>query len=131
MDQNNDPLAKLVVSESQAVDRHQLSDLLSPYLSINKETRALDFSGTFQELPNAEKILIILSAVKARSLVFSTEDRVTPSEIIKMDVAPEGSIKVTLKKLLESRDIKSDSGKYYLPNYKLSQVVARFKKLEK
>ena len=125
---NIDPLQKLIVSESQAVDRQDLADLLSSYLSINKETQSFDFSGTFQELPNAEKILIVLSAVKARSLILGTEDKITPSELIKMDIAPEGSIKGTLKALLESKDIKSDSGKYYLPNYKLSQVVSRFKK---
>ena len=45
-----------------------------------------------------------------------------------MEVAPEGSIKTTLKTLFDSREIKSEKGKYYLPNYKLSQVVARFKK---
>lgn len=125
---NIDPLSKLVVSESQAVDRQELADLLSPYLSINKETQSLDFSGAFRELSNAEKILIILSAVKAKNLVLNTEDKITPSEIIKMDIAPEGSIKGTLKNLLESKDIKSDKSKYYLPNYKLSQIAARFKK---
>ncbi|MBI5654390.1 hypothetical protein HZC53_01920 [Candidatus Uhrbacteria bacterium] len=128
---NTDPLQKLLVSESQAVDRQELADLLSPYLSINKETRSFDFAGKFGELQNAEKLLILFAAIKARSLVFGTDDKVTPSEIIKMDFAPVGSIKVTLKKLLESRDIKSENGKYSLPNYKLAQVVARFKKLEK
>jgi len=131
MTNTNDPLDKLFVSESQAVDRQELAELLSPFLSINKENHGLDFSGKFHELSNAEKILLVLAAIKARSLVLGTEDKISPSEIIKMEIAPEGSIKGTLKILLESRDIKSDSGKYSLPNYKLSQVVARFKKLEK
>lgn len=127
---NIDPLQRLVVSESQAIDRQELADLLSSYLSINKETQFFDFSGTFRELPNAEKILIVLSAVKARNLILGAEDKITPSELIRMDIAPEGSVKSTLKALLESKDIKSDNGKYYLPNYKLSQVVSRFKKLK-
>jgi len=131
MTTNPDPLQKLFVSESQAIDRQELAELLSPFLSINKENQNLDFSGKFHELPNAEKILLVLAAIKARSLVLGTEDKISPSEIIKMEVAPEGSIKGTLKALLESKDIKSDNGKYSLPNYKLSQVVARFKKGEK
>ncbi len=125
---NNDPLVKLLVSESQAVDRQELADLLSPYLSINKETRSFDFSGDFVDLSNADKLLIILSAVKAKSLILGTEDKITPSEIIKMEVAPEGSIKATLKILLDSKKIKSEKGKYFLPNYKIPQVVARLNK---
>ncbi|TSC91411.1 MAG: hypothetical protein CEN90_540 [Parcubacteria group bacterium Licking1014_17] len=124
----SDPLQKLIVSESQAVDRQALADLLSPYLSINKETQSFDFSGTFLELTNADRILIVLCAVKARSLVLGSDEKITPLEIIKLEIAPEGSIKNTLKKLLESKDIKSDKGQYYLPNYKLLRVIARFKK---
>src|SRR3989338_2400354 len=131
MANTNDPLNKLFVSESQAVDRHELAELLSLFLSINKETGIFDFSGKFHELSNAEKVLLVLAGIKARSLVLGTEDKISPSEIIKMEIAPEGSIKGTLKLLLDSKEIKSDSGKYSLPNYKLSQVVARFKKLEK
>src|SRR3989338_5897571 len=125
---NTDPLQKLVVSESQAVDRQALADLLSPYLSINKETQSFDFSGAFLELTSADRILILLSAAKARNLILGLDEKISPLEIIKMEIAPEGTIKNTLKKLLASKDIKADEGKYYLPNYKLSQVIARFKK---
>lgn len=77
---------------------------------------------------NADKILVILCAIKARSLVLTdVEDKITPSEIIKLDVAPEGSIKATLKILVDSGQIKSNKGKYYLPNYKVPQIAARFK----
>jgi len=126
---NNDPLASLLVSESQSIDKVGLAQLLSPYLLINKESKSLDFSGGFWELPNAEKILLVLAGVKARSLILNTEDKITPSEIIKMDIAPEGSVKITLKNLLGSKDIKSENSRYYLPNYKLPQVIARFKNL--
>jgi len=131
MTNNQDPLEKLFVSETQAVNRQELTELLSPFLSINKETQSFDFSGKFRELSNSEKILIVLAAIKAKSLYLGMEDKVSPSEIIKMDIAPAGSIKGTLKMLLDSKDIKSENGKYSLPNYKLSQVVARFKKFEK
>jgi len=125
----NDPLNKLLVSESQTIDKTELSNLLSPYILINKETKSLDFIGNFWKLPNSEKILIILAGVKAKNLIFGIEDRISPSEIIKMEVAPEGSIKITLKNLLDSKEIKSENSKYYLPNYKISQVVERLKKI--
>ena len=128
---NQDPLQKLFVSESQAVNRQELADLLLPYLSIHKETHSFDFSSKFRDLQNAEKILIILSAAKVRSLVLKdVADEVSPSEIIKMDIMPIGSAKGTLKALLDSKDIKSSSGKYSLPNYKIPQVVARFNQVK-
>ncbi len=128
---NQDPLQKLFVSETQAVDRQELADLLSPYISIHKENRSFDFSSKFRDLPNAEKILIILSAVKARNLVSNeVADEISPSEIIKMDVMPAGSTKTTLKILLDAKDIKSSGGKYSLPNYKIPQVVARFNQIK-
>jgi hypothetical protein len=89
----------------------------------------LEFSGGFWDLANAEKILLVLAGVKARSLILDTEDKITPSEIIKMEIAPEGSVKITLKNLLESKDIKSENSRYYLPNYKIAQVITRFKSL--
>lgn len=125
---NVDPLAQLFVSESQPINRQDLTDVLLPYVTINKETKSFDFSGDFMGRSNADKILIILCAIKARSLVLTdVEDKIIPSEIIKLDVAPEGSIKATLKILVDSGQIKSNKGKYYLPNYKVSQIAARFK----
>ncbi|MBI4084891.1 MAG: hypothetical protein HY432_00005 [Candidatus Liptonbacteria bacterium] len=128
---NSDPLEKLIVTEAQAINRQELADLLSPYLSIDKETRSFHFSSEFRELPNAEKILVILSAVKARALVLDTTDETSPTEIIKMDIMPTGSVKGTLKTLADSKDIKVENGKYHLPNYKIHQVVARLTKKKK
>ena len=128
---NNDPLAQLLVSESQAVNRQDLAEILLEYVTINKETKSFDFSGNFIKLPNSDKILILLCAVKARSLILSNvEDRIAPSEIIRLEIAPEGSVKATLKNLFDSGQIKSDKKKYYLPNYKLQQIVARFRNLK-
>lgn len=126
-----DPLEKLFISESQAVDRQELADFLSPYVSIDRDTQLFDFSSKFMNLQNTEKIIIILLAAKARSIFLKIEEKITPSEIIKMEIMPEGSVKGTLKALLEkSKNIKSDGGKYYLPNYKLPQTIAQFKKID-
>jgi len=126
---NNAPLESLFVSESETVEKAELAKLLAPYLFINKESQSFDFKGGFWDLPNAEKILVILAGIKAKSLYLGTEDRIAPSEIIKMEIAPEGSVKITLKNLLGSKEIKSEKSKYYLPNYKLSLIVARFKRI--
>ncbi len=123
---STDPLEGLLVSESQTVNRQELANLLAPFISINKETHILDFSSRFSELSNTDKILIVLCGVKARSLVLGGEDKLSPSEIINMDIAPAGSIKSSLKILLEAGQIKAQNAKYFLPNYKVQQVVKQF-----
>jgi len=129
--QTNDPLRQLLINESQPVNKKELAELLLPYVAINKETKFFDFTSQFMDLSNDEKILIMLSAVKARSIVLpDVEDKITPIEIIKMEVMPEGSVKGTLKKLLASNEIKVNKKRYYLPNYKISQIVVRFKNLK-
>jgi len=122
------PLSKLIVSEAQTIDNGALADLLVQYITIHKETNNIDFSANFHGLGNIEKILILLAAIKARNILLDTDDKLTPLEIIKLEIMPEGSVKGTLKKLLDANEIKSEKGKYFLPNYKISQVTARFKK---
>lgn len=128
-----DPLEQLFVSESQAVDKQELAEMLLPYVSINKETKELDFSQSFRDnkgLTNIDRILILLSALKAKSLLLKTDERISPLDIIKMEIMPEGSVKGTLKALLDSKEVKSEDGKYYLPNYKIPQVVKRIKNIK-
>lgn len=122
------PLSKLVVSESQTIDNAELANLLIPYITIHKESKNIDFSANFHGLGNIEKILILLSAIKARNILLNIDDKLTPLEIINMEIMPEGSVKGTLKKLLEANEIKAEKGKYFLPNYKIPQVIAKFKK---
>jgi hypothetical protein len=123
---NQDPLSKLFVSESQDINKQQLADLLSPYLTINKESQGFDFTEAFRSLPNTKMILILLAGLKARHLVLKTDDKIPPSEIIKMEIMPSGSVKSSLKKLFDEGEIKSENGKYYVPNYKISKLVSMF-----
>ena len=110
----------------QKKHKNRLQASLQPHRE--KETKTLDFSGDFNHLSNAQKMLIVLSSVKAVSLVLGTEDSIVPSDIIKMDIMPPGSVKGTLKKLLDAREIRAEKGKYSLPNYKIPQLVAVFNK---
>lgn len=128
---NNDPLEQLLVSENQTINKQDLATLLLPYATINKDTKNFEFTRNFGDLINVDKILIILSAIKARSLILGTEDKIAPSDIIKMQIAPVGSIKATLKFLSDAKQIKSEKGKYFLPNYKISQVLSHFNNLKK
>lgn len=121
---SDSPISKLFVSGSQAFNEADLYSLLLPYLSIDKDSHEIIFTQQFQGLNNTYKILIFLAAIKAKSLHLKTSDEVSPSDIIKTEIMPVGSVKATLKLLSDSKEIRSNKGKYSLPNYKISQLSA-------
>lgn len=129
MTDHQNPLEGLLVSDTDPINKKELADLLTPYINIDQKEKSFNFIGEFMKLNNADKIYLILSAVKARSMLFNDmEDKISPVDIVKMDIMPEGSVKATLKKLKDDNKISSDNGKYYLPNYKLHDILAYFNK---
>ena len=122
----NDPLRELIADDMVEVDRVKLTKILKSYIVFDANS-ALNTLEKFDKLPNQEKILILLVASKAKSLLSDVEEGMTPSEIIELDVMPVGSVKSSLKKLLEvNKDIKKKDSKYYLPNYRLARYAERF-----
>jgi len=121
----NNPLRELLVNKSQPIDLQELAKILKDFVVINEISKKIDFFESFHSLSNELKILIILAASKARSILLKTEEKLSPTEIIHLEVMPEGSVKGNLKKLLESHEIKSEGSKYFLPNYQIRQLVSR------
>ncbi|HAQ03176.1 TPA: hypothetical protein DCQ22_04795 [Candidatus Nomurabacteria bacterium] len=127
----DDPLNQLIVDENQPVNRDTLARLLMGYITLKKGTWEIDFTEKFRELPKKEALLLLLSAIKVRNLIDSKfKDEITPSEIIKMEIMAEGTVKSSLKILSDAKDIKVRDGKYSLPNYKIPSVAERLNKLK-
>jgi hypothetical protein len=127
MDTQNDPLMALVSSDSKAADRKKLADLVLPFLVIDHESKEFGFNSSFDELNGNElKLELLLAGAKARSLLFSVPDGLTPSEIISTGVMPEGSVKSSLKRLFDARKIRRDSdGRYVLPAHRIGELSNR------
>lgn len=122
----DDPLQDLVSDSTEDIDRVQLAGLLKAYVAFSKDGE-LTFLPAFYKLGNTSKVLVILTAQKARHLLFGevyTSEALSSAEIIALDVMAEGSVKSTVKRLLEKTyDIKKNSDKkYYIPNYQLSSL---------
>lgn len=130
MSNTTDPLLALIDEDASEVDRGKLTEVLKPYLVFDKEG-TLSFLKGFDKLANDGKVQIILLASKAKHLLgLVQEEGATPKEIINMDIMPEGSVKSTLKKLLEKdRSIKkAKSGRYFIPNYRVSDIPKELSK---
>ena len=122
----NDPLRGLISESTEEINRAQLAGLLKPYAAFSK-SGDVTFLPEFYKLGNASKVLVVLTAQKARHLLFEDEfttDAMSSSEIIALEVMAEGSVKSTVKRLLEkTHDIKRNSDKkYYIPNYQLNNL---------
>jgi hypothetical protein len=128
----DDPLSRLVTSNAKEIDRQKLADLLEHYVVFDETSHELNFKDKFNELKsNADKLEVIFLADKARFLIFGEERKegFSQGELVVMEVMPEGSVKSTLKTLSDKRKVvKSTEGKYYIPNYRISELFLKFKK---
>ena len=127
--QNKNPLEDLLIDESQGVNLVELAQMLKPFVGIDKSSKTIQFLPHFYEQKGNElKILIVFAASKAKKELLGGEEKMSPSEIIDLDIMPTGSVKGTLKKLFDKKIIKSDNSKYYLPNYQIKFLQLKTQK---
>lgn len=127
---NNDPLTKLVSSGAEEGDKQKLADLLEPFIVFDSNSHKMNFKDNFFKLAtNVDKLEIILLAEKARSLIFKEEgaEGLTSSQIIEIQIMPEGSVKATIKTLFDSKKILKNNQGYYTPNFRLNELFSKFK----
>lgn len=125
--QGKNPLEDLLVDESQSVDLAELAQILKPFVVIDKSSRRIQFLPLFYEQKNEAKILVLLAASKARKELLGGEEKMSPSDIIELDIMPEGSVKGTLKKLYDEKILRAENSKYYLPNYQIRASLTQLK----
>lgn len=125
----NDPLSKLVV-DTNGLDRQKLADLLGPYVFFDQISHKMSFTDKFNILDkNADRLEIVFLADKARALFFKDEEKegLSQVEFLALEIMPAGSIKSTLKQLFDNRKVlKNNDGKYYIPGYRLSELISKF-----
>ena len=124
---NKNPLEDLVIDESQSVNLAELAQILKPFVVIDKSSHSINFLPLFYEQKNELKILILLAASKARKELFQDDEKMSPSDIIALEIMPEGSTKATLKKLLDEKIIRAEARKYYLPSYQIRALINQLK----
>lgn len=124
---NKNPLEDLLVDESQSVNLAELAQILKSFVVIDKSSKTIQFLPPFYEQKNEVKILISLAASKARRELLGNEEKMSPSDIIALDIMPEGSVKGTLKKLYDEKIIRAENSKYYLPNYQIRASLTQLK----
>lgn len=119
------PLRKLISEDSQSLNQQKLADFLEKFVVIDASSKEIGVISDFQGLKNPEILEIILMASKARALVFEEqEEGMSPAEVMKLNLMATGSVKTALKILFDTKKIKKDGkGKYFLPGYRINQII--------
>lgn len=127
MTKKDDPLAALISSDTGATDRTKLAELLTPYLIIDQDSKEFSFHPELHEVDgNNTRIEILLAGAKARALYFELPDGLLPAEIIGAGLMPEGSVKTSLKRLLDTHKIKRNKeGRYFLPAHRVPDLIKK------
>lgn len=133
----DDPLDSLLVDGSE-LDRALLAGILLPRarLHLDRGKITIRFTEVGDKLTVKEKIVVYLLARKAQSLKDlegQTIEQASPSEIEKATGIAGGTLRPTLRKLVDERLLVQDSkgGAYSVPNYALNRIKEFLPPMEK
>ncbi len=115
-----DALDKLIVSEDETPDIDLLAEIILKYLRFTKSGEII-FEKEFYNLKDWQKFLVYLlgrKVVSIKKLQKEFNENISPKEISNSLGMPSNSITKYASTDLKGL-IKSDKGKYFIPNYNL------------
>jgi len=125
-----DALDKLIVDENENPDINLLAKIISEYIRFDKKTGEIIFQKEFYGLKDLQKFLIFLLGRKTiliKKLKDSFNEKISPKEISEV----LGIKAATLRKYVSSdlkNIVKSEDGKYFVPNYNLYKCEEKLAK---
>jgi hypothetical protein len=121
---NNPSALERLLADEGDLNEALLSDVLSRYVKIGKESGLPIFTTEFTALTNAGKILVYLLARKAAIAlgVWKGNESATPKEISDGTGVAYDSVKPTISGLARSRLVAREGGRYSVPNHLLLQA---------
>ena len=106
----SDPLDSLFVKGDE-VNRELLRDILSKFVRLDEKGRIFPL-GLFYTQSNKNKVLILLLARKALYLRTGMDEAISPTELAKLSDVPEGSLRPTLRILVDERLVDDENSRY-------------------
>ena len=122
----NDELESLLVSGKE-LDKKLVTEILSPYLRIDKDTCDIRPLSTWSDVKAYVKILLYLVARKAMVALDLNlpEESASAAEIMKNTGLKKGTVNPSLRRFFEDRIVEQTKEKrYYIPNHALEKVKA-------
>jgi hypothetical protein len=122
----NDELESLLVSGKE-IDKKLVTEILSPYLRIDKETSNIRPLSTWGDVKAYVKILLYLVARKAMVALGLNlpEESASATEIMQNTGLKKGTVNPALRGLFDDRVVEqTKERRYYIPNHALERVKA-------
>lgn len=128
----NDPLKSLLL-DADDVDRTRLARALKEVIGIDTKAGRIVLKPGFNSLTARLKIMAYLLGRKAAKLLKKNESESSPPKMITEETGiPSGTVKPTLRKLLEDRIIsQTDSGEYYIAAHQMQAGIEELETEEK
>jgi len=123
-EKNNNALDELFVQEPE-ISKEILRDLLIKYVQLSDEGKIFT-KPEFSSLSAKKQVLIILLSKKVLKLKINLEEETTGADIISLTGLARGTVYPTLRDLEKDRLVASKEGKYWVPNYSISNVKQLF-----
>jgi len=105
-----DPLDTLFVKGDE-VNRELLRDVLTPYVRLDEKGRVFPLTAFYSQT-NKNKVIILLLSRKAVALKTGISEEVSPVELSKLSDIPEGSLRPTLRLLVDEHLVDDEDSKY-------------------
>lgn len=121
---DNDPFDVLFDDSLVENQNELIAETITPYMRFTSRTDPeIMFTDEGDELTVREKLLVFFLAWKVLSIkgIVSSEDA-TPKQIEQTTGIPGGSIRPTLKKLLDDKLIRSQGDGYIVPNSRIKRI---------
>ncbi|MFH0986560.1 MAG: hypothetical protein V1911_00760 [Candidatus Micrarchaeota archaeon] len=127
----NDPLDTLFVRGDE-VNRELLSSILTRYVRLDEKGRIFPLSQFYSET-NKNRVIIALLSRKAISLKTGTEESISPSELGKLIDLPDGSLRPTLRELVDEKLADDENSRYKISSHavrRCSEILEKKKTSE-
>jgi len=120
-----DNLEELVVSGKE-LDRKLVSDILGPYLRLDRDSCTIRPLPEWEKLKARSKVLLYLVSRKAMvALGFDMKvEGATAGDVVDGTGMPKGTVNPALRELLDNHfiDQEKKDGRYYIPNPLIERV---------
>lgn len=119
-----DPLESLFVKEGE-IDRELLKNILLPYVRLDEKGHIFPLTS-FYATSNKNKLILLLLARKVIALKINTREEITPLELAVLGNIPAGSVRPTLRSLVEEGIVDDENGTYKVFSHALQKCASLF-----
>jgi DNA-binding transcriptional ArsR family regulator len=121
---NSDPLARLVKSEEELLDRELLAAVLERFVYVDRERGKVLLTKEGMSRPAREKILLYLLGRKALKALGGVEaEAVAPKEMEGPTGLKGATLRPGLKSLYDAGVLARDEKGYYVPVYNVQTAA--------